>query len=235
MRSSGCSASSCCATSISSPSSCGPRAATLGKRALGLRVAARDGGRLTADAVYRPQRHARDRDLPAALLPFATPRGRQVGGWMILAGLVWSACSCSSRCSTATACGSATWSPAPGWCKAPRRSCSPTSPTATGRTARGFAFTPAQLDAYGIKELHVLEDVLRAATAASGGGGRPHPPQDRLDGARKTADRDLPQRLLRRPARHAWRAGLLFGQRRKDKFDRLDCPIIRYLAMHDRV
>ena len=25
-----------------------------------------------------------------------------------------------------------------------------------------FAFTPAQIDAYGIKELHVLEDVLRA-------------------------------------------------------------------------
>ena len=47
----------------------GPRAATFGKRAVGLRVVARSGERLTADRGHRPQPDARDRILPAALLP----------------------------------------------------------------------------------------------------------------------------------------------------------------------
>ena len=67
----------------------GPRAATPGKRALGLRVAARNGGRLTSDMVF-----ARNfmRELEIFLpLGFVFASGQGVDGWLKLFGVVWSA------------------------------------------------------------------------------------------------------------------------------------------------
>lgn len=46
--------------------------------------------------------------------------------------------------------------------KASRRVLRPDLADAERTVSRSLVFTPAQLDAYGVKELHVLEDVLRA-------------------------------------------------------------------------
>jgi len=136
-----------------------PGAATPGKRAMGLRVAARNGGRLTADAIFA--RNAM-REIELYLpMGFLIANGDQVGAWISLAGLGW--------------CGLFLLFPlfnrdrlrvgdlvAGTWVvKAPTRKLVPdlvqTSRPSVGR----FAFTQAHLDAYGVKELHVLEDVLR--------------------------------------------------------------------------
>ncbi|MDB5738169.1 MAG: hypothetical protein JWO65_1837, partial [Sphingomonas bacterium] len=68
-----------------------PRGATIGKRALGLRVIARHGGRLTLDAVIA--RNAM-REVEVYLpLTFLSVRAAEDGGtaWMATAGLAWSA------------------------------------------------------------------------------------------------------------------------------------------------
>ena len=139
----------------------GRKAATPGKRALGLRVASRDGGRLTADAVL-----ARNfmREVEIGLpLQFLFMGGDQVGAWIALLGLVWSGVFMlfplfnkdKMRVGDLLA---GTWV-----IKAPKAQLmqdivsAVTSPELGAR----FAFTPQQVDAYGIHELHVLEDVLR--------------------------------------------------------------------------
>jgi uncharacterized RDD family membrane protein YckC len=136
-----------------------PGAATPGKRAMGLRVAARNGGRLTADAIFA--RNAM-REIELYLpLSFLASNGDQVGAWVNLAGLLWCAVFLlfplfnrdRLRVGDLVA---GTWV-----VKAPTRKLAPdlvqTSRPSVGR----FKFTQAQLDAYGVKELHVLEDVLR--------------------------------------------------------------------------
>ena len=136
-----------------------PGAATPGKRAMGLRVAARNGGRLTADAIFA--RNAM-REIELYLpLGFLIVNNSQVGAWISLAGLVW--------------CGVFLLFPlfnrdrlrvgdlvAGTWVvKAPSRKLAPDLAQASRPSSGRFAFTQAQLDAYGVKELHVLEDVLR--------------------------------------------------------------------------
>ena len=136
-----------------------PGAATPGKRAMGLRVAARNGGRLTADAIFA--RNAM-REIELYLpLSFLIVNNSQVGAWISLAGLVW--------------CGVFLLFPlfnrdrlrvgdlvAGTWVvKAPRRKLVPDLARTSRPSPGRFAFTQAQLDAYGVKELHVLEDVLR--------------------------------------------------------------------------
>ena len=66
---------------------CGARAATPGKRLMGLRVAARDGGVLSADAVV-----ARNaiRELELYLpISFLVRQGSEIEAWAILSGIVW--------------------------------------------------------------------------------------------------------------------------------------------------
>ncbi len=136
----------------------GPRAATLGKRALGLRVAARRGGRLTADAIFA--RNAM-REIEVYLpLTFLLARGRDVDAWLILLGCIW--CGIFAlfplfnrdrlRIGDLVA---GTWV-----VKTARRRLLPDL-VERGHGDQRFAFTQAQVDAYGVKELHVLEDVLR--------------------------------------------------------------------------
>jgi uncharacterized RDD family membrane protein YckC len=136
-----------------------PGAATPGKRIMGLRVAARNGGRLTADAIFaRNAMREIELYLPLSLL---LKGGDEVDAWISLAGLVWCAVFLlfplfnrdRLRVGDLVA---GTWV-----VKTPRRKLVPdlvqTSRPSVGR----FSFTMAQLDAYGVKELHVLEDVLR--------------------------------------------------------------------------
>jgi uncharacterized RDD family membrane protein YckC len=142
----------------------GQRAATPGKRVLGLRVAARDGGRLTANSVL-----ARNfiREIEIGLpFQFALMGGDQFGAWMGLFGLLWSGVFLlfpifnrdKMRVGDLIA---GTWV-----IKAPKAKLMQdiTSAAARPETSSRFAFTPAQTDAYGIHELHVLEDVLRQST-----------------------------------------------------------------------
>jgi len=148
----------------------GRRAATPGKRLLGLRVAARNGGRLTASAVFaRNFTREVEAFLPIMLLLFSGAE-QGVSGWINLAALIWSGIfllfplfnADKLRAGDIIA---GTWV-----IHAPKvkllGDVSGKSKTAAGAEERaGFNFTQEQLSAYGIHELHVLEDVLRNSKA----------------------------------------------------------------------
>ncbi len=142
----------------------GRKAATPGKRALGLRVAARDGGRLTANAVL-----ARNftREVEIGLpIQFLLMGGDQLSAWIALFGLLWSGVFLffplfnkdKLRVGDLIA---GTWV-----IKAPKVKLMSdiAEVVVTAPHSNLFAFTPQQADAYGIHELHVLEDVLRNST-----------------------------------------------------------------------
>jgi uncharacterized RDD family membrane protein YckC len=202
-----------------------PRAATPGKRALGLRVAARNGGRLTADAIFA--RNAM-RELEIFVpLSFLIGQGSQVDAWLDLLGVVW----CSIfvffplfnrdrlRVGDLVA---GTWV-----VKAPRRRLmADVAETAlAGRAAfagRGeaFAFTQAQVDAYGAKELHVLEDVLRRTEALTIAAVAQRI-RTKIGWTRAESESDyafLDAYYL--ALRGRLESRLLFGRRRRDKFDK---------------
>ena len=139
---------------------CGRRAATPGKRLMGLRVVARDGAALTTDAVVA-RNAMRELELYLPII-FLIQQGSDIDAWIILAGIVW--------------CGVFVLFPffnrdrlrvgdfvAGTWVlKAPKQTLLPDLTGDRPATADAvFAFTTAQLDAYGVKELQVLESVLR--------------------------------------------------------------------------
>lgn len=138
-----------------------PRAATPGKRAVGLRVTTRDGGPLTASAIFA--RNAM-RELEIFLpLTFMATSASAVDNWINILGLVW--------------CGVFVFFPlfnrdrlrvgdlvAGTWVvRAPRRVL---DAELTAQPAV-IQFSDAALDAYGIKELTILEDVLRRRDPAT--------------------------------------------------------------------
>ncbi|MFC3783704.1 putative RDD family membrane protein YckC [Sphingopyxis italica] len=68
----------------------GQRAATPGKRLMGIRVVARDGGRLTADAVVA-RNLIRELELFLPLMMLGAGASEDmVSGWIMLAGVLWS-------------------------------------------------------------------------------------------------------------------------------------------------
>ncbi|WP_291075736.1 RDD family protein [Hyphomonas sp.] len=141
----------------------GTKAATPGKRALGIRVASRDGGRLTANSVL-----ARNfiREIEVGLpIQFLLMGGDRVQGWVALLGLIWSGIFLlfpifnrdKMRVGDLIA---GTWV-----IRNPKTKLMGDISSSTKTAAHErFTFTPAQADAYGIHELHVLEDVLRQST-----------------------------------------------------------------------
>lgn len=194
------------------------KAATPGKRILGLRVAARDGGRLRFDAVFtRNALRELELFLPLTLM-IAAPLNGNVDGWIYLLSLIW--------------CGVFVFLPlfnadrlragdlvAGTWVlRAPRQKMlrDMADDGALHRTA--FDFTPAQLDVYGVKELQVLEQVLRT-------GDRPtvRAVADRIAAKIDYARGDAPDGEFLRAYYHGVRerleSRLLMGRRRKDKFD----------------
>ena len=194
-----------------------PNGATWGKRAIGIRVAARDGGRLTADAVL-----ARNlmREIEIFLpLSFLLSQSDTVSAWEGVAGLGWTGIFAlfplfnrdRLRVGDMLA---GTWV-----VHAPRRRLLRDLASKTAQDDR-FPFTQNHTDAYGVKELHVLEDVLRlqepktlAAVASRirrriGWTAPPGEPDAAFLAAYYAA---LRRRLETR---------LLFGHRRVDKFDR---------------
>lgn len=195
-------------------------AATPGKRALGLRVAARNGGRLTAEAVIARNAMRHLEILVPLGFVFAGGGSDQVDGWLYLAGILWAGIFAlfplfnrdRLRPGDLIA---GTWV-----VHAPRRTLlRDLADDGAGQNDR-FAFTRDQLDAYGVKELHVLEDVLRirdrkvmaAVAERIRGKIRWTAQSDETDEAFLTAYyAGLRGRLESR---------LLFGKRKLDKFDR---------------
>jgi len=199
----------------------GLRAATPGKRAAGLRVAARNGGRLRAEAVFaRNAMREIELFLPASIL-LAQPAGG--AGWEVLFGAIWSGVFAlfplfnrdRLRVGDLVA---GTWViKAPKARLLPDLSAAPAN--ALGLPAR-MAFSQPQLAAYGIKELHVLEDVLRArdrkVMAEVAARIRSKIGWAAAPGETDAAFLAAYYAGLRGRLEHR----LLFGHRRKDKFDK---------------
>jgi len=201
----------------------GARAATPGKRILGLRVAARDGGRLTSEAVFaRNAMREIEVFLPLTfLLSSSAAADNPVAGWVMLLGILWTGGFAlfplfnrdRLRVGDFVA---GTWV-----VKSPRQKLTIDLLDAleSGQGA-GFAFTADQAGAYGIKELHVLEDVLRRKDAKT-----MQAVADRIRA--KIAWRPLPEETdvgflsaYYAALRGRLETRLLFGHRRKDKFDK---------------
>lgn len=135
------------------------RAATPGKRRCGLRVASRSGGRLTADAIF-VRNAMRELELYIPLGVLFSPTDI-AGGWMKLAATVWCGVFCllplfnrdRLRAGDILA---GTWV-----VKVPDRRLLRDVAQSGIYEAAAIRFSLDQLDAYGIKELQVLEDVLR--------------------------------------------------------------------------
>ena len=195
----------------------GARAATFGKRAIGLRVVARSGERLTADRVIaRNLMREIEFYLPLSFLFYNAAEGG--GGWAALAGMAWTALFLffplfnrdRLRVGDLLA---GTWV-----VNAPRRKLGVDLFKAEDRPD-GYRFSEAQLDVYGIFELQTLEQVLRdgrpeaiATVAATIRNKIGAAPDERSDYEFLIAYYDAIRARMER--------NLLFGRRRENKHDR---------------
>ncbi|MGD0193035.1 MAG: RDD family protein [Rhizomicrobium sp.] len=190
-----------------------PRAATPGKRALGLRVAMRNGGPITAEAIFA--RNAM-RELELFLpLSFLFASGSGIDAWITLMGIIWCAVFVlfplfnrdRLRVGDLVA---GTWV-----VRAPRRVL---DSDLAGEDGPTIEFTAAALEAYGIKELNVLEDVLRQKDPAVV---RAVAERIRAKIGVTANEPDLEFLQAYYTALRAHLEGrLLFGRRRKDKYDK---------------
>jgi len=145
---------------------------TIGKRRLGLRVISRDGGPLTADAVLaRNLTRQVEFFLPAMALLAPRAVAADGPGWAVVVAIAWLAVFAllplfgrdRLRCGDMVAGTLVVESPAavllPDLALPPERRAGSTAAEPAGQPA--IAFTREQLDIYGVRELQVLEDVLR--------------------------------------------------------------------------
>jgi len=196
-----------------------PWAATPGKRLMKLRVVARHGGPLTADAVFA-RNALRELELFLPMI-FMFSRGSGVDGWIIALGCLWSLVFLLFPLFNAERLRAGDLIAGTLVVRNPRLILAPDLADDGVMALSEVRFTDEQLDAYGIKELQVLEAVLR-------------------NNDRKTLT-DVATRIRRRIA---WSNGVetsdrafltayyaalrarlerqvLFGRRRKDKFDKI--------------
>lgn len=194
----------------------GPRAATFGKRTLGLRVVARDGGRLTADAVIaRNLLRELEFYLPLSFLAYRAAEGT-VGAASMIFGFGWACLFLffpffnrdRLRVGDLLA---GTWV-----IHAPRRSLG--LDLLAAAPPADYQFTNEQLDAYGVFELQTLEQVLRtgnadalAAVAES--------IRTKIGLEQGGADEEFLNAYYN-ALRARLERQLLFGRRRADKYDR---------------
>jgi hypothetical protein len=193
-----------------------PGAATPGKRMMGLRVASRDGGRLTANAVFaRNALRELEIFLPAGFL-FAQGMGVDAG--LILLGGVWSGVFVLFPLFNRDRLRLGDLAAGTMVVKAPRQVLRPDLARDAVATVAGPVFTDAQLDAYGIKELHVLEEILRR--------GERKTVAEVAQRIRRKIGWDAPLEFSDRAFLGAYYAGLrarlearmLFGHRKADKY-----------------
>ena len=138
----------------------GPKAATPGKRICKIRVASRTQARLSANAVFaRNALREIEINLP---LSFLFMSGDSVDGWIALLGLLWSGIFLffplfnkdRLRAGDLIA---GTWV-----VRAPKPILANDLASEKVDLDSGYTFTPEQVEAYGVHELHVLENVIRA-------------------------------------------------------------------------
>jgi uncharacterized RDD family membrane protein YckC len=197
----------------------GSRAATLGKRAVGVRVVARSGERLTADRVIaRNAMREIEFYLPVSFISYNAAEG-SVDGWTALAGFLWTAIFLffpffnkdRLRVGDLLA---GTWV-----VSAPKRKLSIDLLESRPETS-AYRFSDEQLDVYGVFELQMLEKVLREdnyeaiATVAD-------TIRDKIGFTQDYGgfDRDFLVAYYD-AARARMERGLLFGKRRAHKHDR---------------
>ena len=196
----------------------GPKAATPGKRLNKIRVASRTQARLTANAVFaRNAMREIEINLP---LSFIFMSGESIDGWIALLGILWSGIFLffplfnkdRLRAGDLIA---GTWVV-----------CAPKPILANDLAAEkaeldsAFVFTPEQVEAYGVHELHVLENVIRANEFKT-----VSEVSDRIRNKIKwdkgMSERDLDfLKAYYAALRERLETRLLFGVRRKDKFDK---------------
>jgi uncharacterized RDD family membrane protein YckC len=193
-----------------------PRGATPGKRALGLRVATRNREPLGFDAIFA--RNAM-RELELFLpISFLFVYGREAGGWGGLAGLIWCAVFVffpllnrdRLRIGDFIA---GTWV-----IRSPKRTLE--LDLAAREQAGGIAITQAEADVYGVRELSVLEDVLRRKDEATM---QAVAARIRAKIKRTKAHGETDQAFLEayyRALRTRLEGRMLFGHRRRDKHDK---------------
>jgi uncharacterized RDD family membrane protein YckC len=194
-----------------------PRAATPGKRIMGLRVAARSGGRLRAEAVFaRNATRELEVFMPLSVLGMQTNAGA-ADAWMFLLAFAW----CSifmffplfnrDRLRAGDLIGG-TWV-----VRTPKQVLARDMADAAVEVEK-LPFSTAQLDAYGVKELHVLEEVLRVRDRKT-----MRAVADRIAGKIgwvRTEDDDFAFLSAYYAAlRGRLESRLLMGKRRRDKFD----------------
>ena len=192
----------------------GSRAATPGKRLMGIRVVARDGGRLTADAVVA-RNLIRELELFLPLMMLGVSAAEDMAStWTIVAGVAWSLTLSlfllfnrdRMRMGDLIA---GTW-------VVMARRAKLDADIAVDAAGDAMMFSETELAVYGIFELQELERVLRGrdpramrevADAIRGKIGRPVAEED--DVFLLSYYRQLKSRLERK---------LLFGKRREDKY-----------------
>ena len=193
-----------------------PRGATPGKRAIGLRVATRNGEPLGFDAIFA--RNAM-REIELFLpMSFLFVYGREAGIWGALAGMIWCAVFVffpffnrdRLRIGDFVA---GTWV-----IHAPRRALE--LDLASGERVAGLAITQAEADVYGVKELSVLEEVLRRKDEATmqAVAARIRAKIKRSKALGETDQAFLEAYYLALRTRLEGR--MLFGHRRRDKHDK---------------
>jgi uncharacterized RDD family membrane protein YckC len=195
------------------------RAATPGKRGLGLRVVARDGGRLTAEAIFtRNAMREIEVFLPLTFLAASAFAGDPVDALIVLLALVWSGIFLlfplfnrdRLRLGDLVA---GTW--------VVRVARARLLADLTAEAAPVFVFTADQAGAYGVKELELLEEVLRRRDAAAMAAVAARI-RDKIAFAQPSGETTDASFLTAYYAalRAHLEQRLLFGHRRKDKFDR---------------
>lgn len=196
----------------------GPKAATPGKRISKIRVASRTHARLSANAVFaRNALREIEINLP---LSFLFMSGDSVDGWIALLGFLWSGIFLffplfnkdRLRAGDLIA---GTWV-----VRAPKPILASDLASEKADLDTAFTFTAEQVEAYGVHELHVLENVIRA-----------NEPQTVMDVAERIrnkikwraamSENDLDfLKAYYAALRGRLETRLLFGVRRKDKFDK---------------
>jgi len=144
----------------------GPRAATPGKRIVGLQVAMRNGGRLSADALIA-RNAMREIEVFLPLTFLAYNAGANVDGWIVLLGLLWSGIFALFPLFNRDRLRVGDLVAGTFVVRAPRRRLAAELTQRRSALSPVFTFTPDQLDVYGVKELQVLEDVLRRNALAA--------------------------------------------------------------------
>lgn len=199
----------------------GPKAATPGKRLMKIRVAARNTAmgraQLSANAVFA--RNAL-REIELFLpLSFLILKSNDVDGMIALLGLIWSGIFLlfplfnkdRLRAGDMIA---GTWV-----VRAPKPILGRDLAKQSQESLESFTFTPAQVEAYGIHELHVLETVLRTQKIKTMNDVAERIRQKigwtQMAGETDTAFLNAYYRALR----ERLEARLLMGVKRKDKFD----------------